>query len=172
MHLSKYVACICEGTAEQVIINILLDNNKLIFTRANLIEEDILRCRSGKKFEEQYLRKGYIDKITVIRILDSRRENFKISKAYRHKIDVINVITAPEIEMLVILSEDKYKAYKASKKKPSEYCIQDLGYGNVKSKKFIETYFANVSVLTNAIREYKRVSNISPKEYSLADILA
>ena len=33
MEFSKYIACICEGTAEQVIINILLDNNKLIFDR-------------------------------------------------------------------------------------------------------------------------------------------
>ena len=32
MDFSKYIACICEGTAEQVIINILLDNNKLFLT--------------------------------------------------------------------------------------------------------------------------------------------
>lgn len=31
MELSKYIACICEGTAERVIINLLLDNNKLVF---------------------------------------------------------------------------------------------------------------------------------------------
>ena len=37
----------------------------------------------------------------MIRILDSRRENFKISKAYQFMVDVINVITAPEIEMLI-----------------------------------------------------------------------
>jgi len=47
-----------------------------------------------------------MDKISVIRILDSRRENFKLSKAYEHKVDVINVITAPEIEMLIIFNED------------------------------------------------------------------
>lgn len=49
MEFSKYIACICEGTAEQVIINILLDNNKLIFDRKNLLEEDVLRSRSGQK---------------------------------------------------------------------------------------------------------------------------
>lgn len=56
MELSKYIACICEGTAERVIIDLLLDNNKLIFSRESLIEREVLRCRSGKKFEEQYLR--------------------------------------------------------------------------------------------------------------------
>ena len=122
MEFSKYIACICEGTAEQVIINILLDNNKLIFDRKDLLEEDVLRSRSGQKFEQQYLRKGFDDKITVLRILDSRNENFKISRAYQHKIDVINIITAPEIEMLIICNENKYEDYKKSKKKPSSYC--------------------------------------------------
>ena len=43
-----------------------------------MIEEEIIRCREGKKFEEKYLRKGSMNKISVIRILDSRRENFKL----------------------------------------------------------------------------------------------
>ena len=81
MDLSKYVACICEGSAERAIIKLLLDNDKLIFTWDDLLEGEILRCRGAKKFEEQHLRKGFTEKITVLRILDSRRENFKLSKA-------------------------------------------------------------------------------------------
>ena len=73
------------------------------------------------------LRKGFLGKISVIRILDSRRENFKLSKAYEHKVDVINVITAPEIEMLIIFNEDKYKEFKKSGKKPSDFCKADIG---------------------------------------------
>ena len=109
MELARYKACICEGSAENAIMDILLDHNLLIFSREEMIEEEIIRCREGKKFEEKYLRKGFVDKISVIRILDSRRENFKLSKAYAGKVDVINVITAPEIEMLIIFNEDKYK---------------------------------------------------------------
>ena len=82
-----------------------------------MLEEEVIRCRDGKRFEEKYLRKGFLEKISVIRILDSRRENFKLSKAYEHKVDVINVITAPEIEMLIIFNEDKYKEFKKSGKK-------------------------------------------------------
>ena len=48
MELSKYIACLCEGTAKEVIINILLDNDKLIFNRSQLIEETPLRCRDAK----------------------------------------------------------------------------------------------------------------------------
>ena len=93
MELARYKACICEGSAENAIMDILLDHNLLIFSREEMVEEEIIRCREGKKFEEKYLRKGFMDKISVIRILDSRRENFKLSKAYASKVDVINVIT-------------------------------------------------------------------------------
>ena len=97
MKLAKYKACICEGSAESAIIDILVDNNLLIFSREEMLDESVIRCRSAKRFEERYLRKGFDDQVSVIRILDSRREDFRLSKAYEHKVDVINVITAPEI---------------------------------------------------------------------------
>ena len=158
MKLSKYIACICEGAAEQAIIECLLDANKLIFTYDDMIEGEVIRCRSDEK-------------ITVLRILDSRREKFKLSKAYAPKIDVINVITAPEIEMLIILNEGKYAEYKKSNKKPSEFCKTELKYKNVKSTEFLKEYFADASVLVSAIIEYKRVSNIRNGECTLADLL-
>lgn len=167
----SYVACICEGAAEQTVIDLLLDSDKLIFTRDNMLEGKPLRCRSASKFEGQYLRKGFSEKITVYRILDSRRENFTLSKAYAQKIDVINVITAPEIEMLVIFKERKYNEYKKSGKKPSEFCKSDLKYSNVKSEDFLKNYFSDINALISAINEYKRVSNVQPNERTLADLL-
>ena len=92
--IGKYVACIAEGAAETAIINILLDNHMLIFERDKLLDGSVLRCRSASAFESRYLRKGFEGKITVFRILDSRREQFSLSKAYQDKVDVINVITA------------------------------------------------------------------------------
>lgn len=171
MELSKYNACICEGTAEQVIIDLLLDNSKLIFSRNDLLEHEVLRCRTGKNFEEQYLRKGFTEQITVFRILDSRRENFKLSKAYQSKVKVVNIITAPEIEMLVILNEGKYSDYKKSGMKPSLYCKSILKHRDVKSAAFVKSYFKDIDVLIKAIIEYKRVSNVKRNEFTLADIL-
>ena len=144
MNLDGYVACICEGSAEQAVMDLLLEEDKLIFNSDKLLDGEIIRCRDGKTFESKYLRKGFKDKITVLRILDSRREDFKLSKAYAGKIDVINIITAPEIEMLIICNENKYEDYKKSKKKPSSYCKEDLSYKNVKSKTFITEYFEDV----------------------------
>lgn len=72
MVLSKYKACICEGAAEAAIMDILIDNNLLIFTREEMLDEEVIRCRDARKFEETYLRKGFSDKIPIIRILDSK----------------------------------------------------------------------------------------------------
>lgn len=171
MRLAKYVACICEGSAERTVIALLLDSDRLIFTWDDLLEGELLRCRNAKKFEEQYLRKGFSGKITVLRVLDSRRENFNLSKAYAGKIDVINVITAPEIEMLVIFSEGKYDEYKKSKKKPSIFCKEDLKMPDVKNTKFVESYFSDIDMLISAILEYRRVSDVRNGEYTLADLL-
>lgn len=171
MELTKYVACICEGAAEQAIIELLLDSGKLIFSYSDLLEGEIIRCRSGKNFETQYLRKGFTEKITVLRILDSRREQFKLSKAYEGKIQVINIITAPEIEMLVIFNENKYAEYKKSGLKPSDFCKTVLKYSDIKSSGFVKSYFTNIDELIAAIQEYKRVSNIQRGEFALDDLL-
>ena len=117
MNIEANIACICEGNAESAIIDLLLDNNLLSFSRENMLENEVIRCRSGKQFEERYLRKQFDREITIIRILDSRKEKFKLSKAYEKKVKVINVVTAPEIEMLIIHSEKKYQEYQKSRKK-------------------------------------------------------
>lgn len=171
MLLSKYNACICEGSAEQAIIELLIEEGRLIFSYEDLLEEQVLRCRDAKTFEERYLRKGFDDKITVFRILDSRRENFKLRPVYADKVKVVNVITAPEIEMLIILSEGKYTDFKKSKLKPSDFCKRILHYIDVKSYLFIRDYFADTEKLVAAIREYKRITQKHKNELTLADLL-
>ena len=59
MELEGYVACICEGSAEQAIMDLLLKNNKLIFNKKQMLEEKPIRCRGAKNFETQYLRKVF-----------------------------------------------------------------------------------------------------------------
>lgn len=82
MEFSKYVACICEGAAEQAVMELLLDSGKLSFSYDDMLENEVIRCRGAQRFEERYLRKGFTGKITVLRILDSHRENFNLSRAY------------------------------------------------------------------------------------------
>ena len=171
MKLAKYKACICEGAAESAIIDILVDHDLLIFSREEMLDESVIRCRTAKKFEERYLRKRFDGQISVIRILDSRREDFCLSKAYKNKVDIINVITAPEIEMLIIHNEGAYDKFKRSGKKPSEFCKSDLRMHNVKSYEFVKDYFSDPQKLVDAIHEYRRTANIPRGEHSLADLL-
>ena len=148
MKLAKYKACICEGSAENAIMDVLLDHGLLIFTREEMLEEEVIRCREGKKFEEKYLRKGFIDRISIVGILDSRRENFKLSKA-----------------------ENKYKEFKKSGKKPSSFCKEDLKMTEVKSYDFVKCYFSNPTVLVAAIKKYHEMSKVQKGEYTLLDLL-
>ena len=171
MDLAKIKACICEGAAEAAIIDILLDNDLLIFQREELLEEKVLLVRDGATFEKRYLRKGFNEPISVIRILDSRRENFKLSKAYESKVDVVNVITAPEIEMLIVLNEGKYDAFKKSGKKPSVYCKMDLKMTGLKSYDFVYKYFRQPEVLLSAIKKYDEVTKKRKGEYTLLNLL-
>lgn len=171
MKLARYKACICEGSAEAAIIDILLDNDLLIFTRSEILEGEVIRGRSARSFETRFLRKEFEDKISVIRILDSRREEFRIGKAYEDKIDVINVVTAPEIEMLIIHNEGAYNKFKRSGKKPSEFCKTDLRMHNAKAYDFVKDYFSDPQTLVNAIKEYRRTANIPKGEYCLSDLL-
>lgn len=174
--MGKYIACICEGGAERAIIDLLLDNHKLIFEREELIEEEVLRCRSGKEFEKRYLKKGFTEKITIYRILDSRSEKFNLSKAYEPKVDVKNVVTAPEIEKLIICNEGKIKEYERESRKnpnlkPSTYCKSFLKYPDVKGYDFVTGYFSDMGVLLNALNEYRRVSKIKANEMTIWDLL-
>lgn len=169
MRSSDLIACLCEGSMEQAIMEILLENNRLIFEREQLLEEEILRCRSAKNFERDYLNKTTTEMITVYRILDSTNENFKLSGPYLKRVTVVNIITAPEIEMLVIHAEGKYDDYSRKRMKPSDYVKQHLKMGKIKSYEFAKKYFYDVDILVNAIQQYKQKS--ANKNGTLADLL-
>ena len=87
------------------------------------------------------------------------------------KIDVINVITAPEIEMLIIFAENQYKEFKKSGKKPSDFCKENLRMSDVKSYDYVFNYFSNSGILVEAIKEYHRTAKIPKGEYTLLDLL-
>lgn len=171
MNLAEYKACICEGGAERAIMDILLENDLLIFSKKDLLEEKVLSCRGADAFQKQCLRKSFNGKISVIRVLDRRNENFKLSKAYQDKVNVVNIVTAPEIEMLIIHSEGKYEEYKRSGKKPCDFCKQNLPeLGYRKRYDDIKRYFDSSDKLVKAIKTYHQKQQ-DKGEWSLLDLL-
>ena len=113
--MTKYIACICEGGAETAIMNMLLDQNKLIFSRDELLEGEILKTRKGKDFETRYLKKDFAGKIKVYRVLDSRRENFKSVSFVKEYFSDISV-----------LEKSLYEYKRISKVRKDEKTIYDL----------------------------------------------
>ena len=173
MNKKKLVACICEGSAERAIVNKLLDEDKLIFNRDNMLDNKVLKCRKAKDFEDRYLGKSFSEPISVYRVLDSRRERFAIGKLYKHKVKVVNVVTAPEIEILIIINEGKFQDYQKHKSymMPSDYCKQVLGFKNVKNYSFVTNYFEDSNILLSAIKKYRRKSKVKKGELCLNDII-
>lgn len=108
--MARNIACICEGGAEQCIIQILLDNCRLKFKNEELIGECLLptKYRNHKKFENDYLDMARDKPITIYLIQDSHKVEFKVGFLYQKQIEyVYYVVTSPEIEMLLIISEKK-----------------------------------------------------------------
>lgn len=64
MELGEYVACICEGAAEKAIIDILLDNDLLIFSR-----EKMLEVKYFDVVKEKNLNKNICEKVLMERSL-------------------------------------------------------------------------------------------------------
>lgn len=167
---NNIVACICEGNAEREIISLLLENDCLIFNADDLIEGEPLghQFRSAKKFESQYGGMRYEGKIEIIRVLDSKKELFKISEGYEEKVAYIaNCYTTPEVEMLYIINQNEYEKFKNSEiKKPSDYCKQKLSMGNkIKARGFCQKYFEDINELLVCIKRYH---SIRPNKDSLS----
>lgn len=138
--------------------------------REELLEEETIRTRSARSFQRKHLNKVTSGKNIVYRILDSKNENFNITGPYKEKIkEVINIITAPEIEMLVIHAEDCYDHYSRSQLKPSDYVKQYLQLNQVKSYQFAKDYFNDITELKSAIRLYHQKTR--NKENTLLSLL-
>ncbi len=100
---NKIVYCISEGNAELEILDILLDNKALIFSKDDLLDNKFHKRVSGKMLSEK-LKYKFDKPIVIVRIFDSKSENLKLIKPYCEMYtDIINCYTCPEIEYLLIL---------------------------------------------------------------------
>lgn len=111
----------------------------MIFKNGDIYGEEKLirkfsRTRQGKKFARENLEMDYKERhINILRILDSKRESFNLGNIYEERvqsgeIQVFNILTRPEIEMLIIINEGHYQKFTNRKgnSKADEYCLFDL----------------------------------------------
>lgn len=103
----KYLI-LCEGPNELEIIRMLLEHDKLIFTEDELLNLVPYHARQiGKNAAVKAALNLYPGDVQVLRIGDKLNEELKIPKEYKTKIkDIKKYCTKPELEMLLIISEN------------------------------------------------------------------
>lgn len=170
----------CEGPNELKIINILLDNQKLKFTSDDLLGLVPYHARQIKSSGAVRAALNlYPDEVHILRIGDGLNEKLEIPTEYKDKITLVEkYCTKPELEMLLIISEqlaDEYEKVK-SKVKPKDFAKQCIRCGKKKynnSTAFYEAYFGDeCEKLVEAIRAYKQHNGAHKKdEHYLSELL-
>ena len=171
----------CEGPNELTLINILLENDALIFSEDDLLGLTAYHARQIKTNAQVRLALNLYDgnDVTVMRVGDKQTDRLLIPADFKDKIyEVEKYCTLPELEMLLLISEDLVKEYEKVKStvRPKVFAKEHIRcnrrrYDN--SSRFYRDYYGNeCRKLINAIREYKRIRGSHEKdELYLADIL-
>lgn len=170
----KY-AVICEGNTEINYLNILLDNDYLVFRKEDILEEKLLgnKYMKGEYFCSSFLKMDYGHPLDILIITD-RITRFKVPSIYSEKIGLVNrYITKPEIEMLVVHHLKLYDEYNKQKEKPSDFLAQILGKSTkeIKSYSFIKETFSNPEDLLKSIKLQSSRSPKSKTHYKILDLL-
>ena len=137
----------CEGPNELKIINILLENQKLKFSSDDLLGLVPYHARQIKSSAAVKAALNlYPDEVHVLRIGDGQNEKLEIPSAYKDKITLVEkYCTKPELEMLLIISEDLAAEYEKVKSntKPKTFAKANIRYGRRydNSTAFYEEYF-------------------------------
>lgn len=174
----RLIAIIVEGGSERTIINLLLENNLLKFQTDDLLDGRPISERNGSKFAKKFLTLDLENKmVSIIRVLDSHNEKFKLSEPYRKKIDgdPTDIYTSPEIEILFIIYMGDYERFKNQKSgrklTPNAWCKRNYKMKNVKSPEFVRNFWeSRLPELVEAIGEYSKLSK-DPFEHTLASLL-
>jgi len=169
----------CEGTNEEKIVELLLDNNKLKINRNELIglKPYNIRQLNNPTIINELTRYG--ERVIVYRIGDTQKDKLKIPIVLKDIVsnkDIYKFCTKPELEILLIINEELYQDFLKSKKKPKDYAKEKITYNKKKydqSNEFLLEYYngARINQLVNNIKKYKQLKKHNKDELYLADLL-
>lgn len=171
----------CEGPNELTLINILLENDALIFTEDDLLGLTAYHARQIKTNAQVRiaLNMYFGNDVLVMRVGDKQSERLVIPPDFKEKISgTEKYCTLPELEMLLIISEGLVREYDKVKSttKPKEFAKEHIRcnrrrYDN--SSQFYSDYYgSDCEKLIRALKEYKSIRGSHKKdELYLADIL-
>ena len=171
----------CEGQNELTLINILLENDALIFTEDDLLGLTAYHARQIKTNAQVRLALNmyFGNDVRIMRIGDKQSDRLVIPADFKEKIcEIVKYCTLPELEMLLIISEGLVKEYEKVKSttSPKEFAKKHIWCNRRKydnsSQFYIDYYGSDCEKLIWTIREYKRIKGSHKKdELYLADIL-
>lgn len=171
----------CEGPNEMKVMNILLENDALVFTENDLLGLEVYHARQIKSSAQvrTVLNLYPGNDVLVMRVGDKQTDRLTIPPDYKDKIACVEkYCTIPELEMLLIISEGLVKEYDKvkSQTKPKAFAKTHVVYNRTRynnSTQFFEDYYGgDCNKLIAAIREYKQIKGSHRKdELYLADLL-
>ena len=177
----KYLI-MCEGPNELAIINILLENDLLVYTEDDLLGAVPYFARqidSSPVVHSALTEYPYND-VAIIRVGDKQTEELRIPEYFREKISggICKYCNLPELEVLLIISEGLWNEYikVKSKEKPKQFAKKNIKFNRQKydnSSSFYYSYYGDSpEKLVAAIKEYKQKHSSHKKdELYLADLL-
>ncbi|AMB99911.1 hypothetical protein AWM75_07985 [Aerococcus urinaehominis] len=169
------VLVLCEGPSEKVVMEMLLEQDRLPFSKHQLLEGEFITIgKNIKKLQQAYLSFQFSYPLHIFSVQDSKNDLWlnKLASAYQSKaVQIAHVVTAPEIEMLMVHAlgkqDDFFKS--KSKTKPSTFIKQVVGE-NPKTEEFIRDFYCQYS-LVDAIKIQKSKAQDSHKYCFLADLI-
>lgn len=175
----KYLV-MCEGPNELEIIRLLLEHKKLIFTEDNLLNLVPYHARQiDNNAAVKTALNLYHGDVEILRIGDKLNDTLKIPKNYKDQVKGIRkYCTKPELEMLLIISENLDSAFEKVKSKisPKLFSKENIVYNRARydnSTAFYRDFYGNrIDLLVDTIKKYKQLKGKHQKdELYLADLL-
>lgn len=176
------ILLMCEGQNEEVLLNLLLDADKLCINRDDLIGRRPYPIRQLSNPTIKTELKHYNKPIKVFRVGDKQNDKLAIPRELKNIVksnEIYKYCTKPELEMLLIINEGLEKEYEKVKKikPPKVFAKEHIKYNGIRydqSSKFLEMYYGgkNIQNLINNINKYKSYKRHNEKdELYLADLL-
>ena len=161
----------CEGKSELILINHLIERDVFFAKPEELLDDRPLHMRQLTDIEAVINSLDINEEIYVYRIGDTQKDKLDLSRfkeRIKH-IHIYNVCTKPEIEILIILAENKYREYC---KISHEMNIGPKQYAKMAFKNYhsIEKYIEQHDIV-QAIKNYKKVKKHKAGEMYLADLI-
>lgn len=159
------ILVLCEGNDEEVIINFLIDNNRLSFSRDDLIGQ---RPYAARSLSYPDVRDGLLEygrEVEVYRVGDTQKDKLTIPRELNQIVKpekIYKICTKPELEILFIINEGLLDDYTKSKLKASTFAKTHIKLNGLKYSKntqFIKEYltYYGIEKLIECIYEYKRI---------------